>query len=170
MYATFSTDLNLLVHSTNHGTHYTASNSFMLVAQSHIQTASPAVVCDSTLQHQQTGACLQQLTSCGSLPLSNREIFFSFMSDQKMVPLCILEAVATTFSTMMGTLSSPCSLRSATKMEWRFEMMRKAALWSKQRPEMLHQLHHKFKEIRGNIYFILFLIYLFTTMSWNRIN
>lgn len=85
--------------------------------QSYIQIKSPAIVCNSMQHHQETGTCLKQLTSCGSLPLSNREIFFSFMSDQKMVPVCILEAVATTFSTMIGTLSSPCSLRSATKME-----------------------------------------------------
>ena len=128
MYATFSTYLNLLVNSTNHGTHYIDSNSLVLVPQSYIQIMSPATVCNSIQQHQETATCLKQLTSVGSLPLSNREIFFSFMSDQKMVPLCILEAVATTFSTMIGTLSSPCSLRSATKMEWRFEMMRKAAL------------------------------------------
>uniref|UniRef100_A0A1A9ZIB0 Uncharacterized protein n=1 Tax=Glossina pallidipes TaxID=7398 RepID=A0A1A9ZIB0_GLOPL len=44
-----------------------------------------------------------------------------------MVPVCILEAVATTFSTIIGTLSNPCSLRSATRIEWRFEIMRKAA-------------------------------------------
>jgi len=127
---------------------------------------SPTIVCNIMQHHQETGACLKQLTSCGSLPLSNREIFFSFMSDQKMVPVCILEAVATTFSTMIGTLSSPCSLRSATKMEWRFEMMRKAALWSKMArnapstsPQVLR---------RKEVIFYLF-IYLFTTMCWNRI-
>lgn len=106
-------------------------------------------------QHQKTNAQLKQLTSCGSLPLSNREIFFSFMSDQKMVPVCILEAVATTFSTIIGTLSSPCSLRSATKMEWRFEMIRKAALWSKERTgNNLPASSQVLKETKGNIYFI----------------
>lgn len=46
-----------------------------------------------------------------------------------MVPVCMLEAVATTFSTLMGTLSRPCSLRSATRMECLLEMMRKALVW-----------------------------------------
>lgn len=78
------------------------------------------------------------LTSWGSLPRSSREIFFSFMSDQNIVPVCIFEAVATTFSTIIGTLSKPCSFRSATNIEWRFEMIRKAAVWSEMHTKKLY--------------------------------
>ncbi|KAJ8877702.1 hypothetical protein PR048_022157 [Dryococelus australis] len=81
-------------------------------------------------QHEAVGAVL-----CGHLysvepPRSSLEIFLSFMSDQKMVPVCMLDAVATTFSTVMGTLSRPCSFRSATRMECRFEITRYADEWS----------------------------------------
>lgn len=68
------------------------------------------------------------LTSLGSLLLSNLDIFLSFMSDQNIVPVCMLDAVATTFSTMIGTRSRPCSLRSATSIECRLEMIKNAAL------------------------------------------
>lgn len=71
---------------------------------------------------------LNLLTSFGSLLLSSLEIFFSFMSDQNIVPVCIFDAVATTFSTMIGTRSRPCSLRSATNIEWRLEIIKNAAL------------------------------------------
>lgn len=52
------------------------------------------------------------------------------MSDQNIDPLCILDAVATTFSTAIGTRSKPCSFRSASRIECLLEMMRNAALWS----------------------------------------
>ncbi len=68
------------------------------------------------------------LTSSVVFPRSSLEIFFNFISDQKMVPVRILEAVATTFSTAIGTRSRPCSFKSATKIECLFEMIKNAAL------------------------------------------
>lgn len=70
------------------------------------------------------------LTSLGSLLLSSLDIFLSFMSDQNIVPECIFDAVATTFSTIIGIRSRPCSLRSATNIECRLDIIRNAALWS----------------------------------------
>lgn len=86
-------------------------------------------------------------TSLGSLLLSSRDIFLSFMSDQNMVPVCMFDAVATTFSTIIGTRSRPCSLRSATSIEWRLEIIRNAALWSK---ENKNQAQHINSDIRND--------------------
>lgn len=47
-----------------------------------------------------------------------------------MVPVCILDAVATTFSTIIGTLSRPFSFKSAIRIECLFEMIKKAPLSS----------------------------------------
>lgn len=68
------------------------------------------------------------ITSLGSLPQSSLNIFFSFMSDQNIVPVCIFDVVATTFSTITGTLSKLCSCRSAITIECRFEIIKNAAL------------------------------------------